>query len=340
MKSRTNELTGVLNRNLFDLVPGSVETEQDRRRWVAFRKSYHQAQRLDLWPDFPLQLDFELNSTCNLSCSFCVHGYKTVAKYTLSFELFKKAINEGARHGLCSIKMNYINEPLLVRDFVKYVQYARSKGVLNVFFATNGILLNEHLARQLVEAKVSKIMISLDAATSETYFKMRKSKKFGLIVRNIHRLIRLRDEMGEGWPLVRVNFLKTHLNIHEADDFIKQWTDVADMIGFQDQVGLPGIDAEALPDYDVAVVLPLANDKTTFRCSFPFKLMVIDAVGNLLPCCTFSGRQMALGNIRDMSIADAWTARPMRYLKVQQARGEWTNNAICSHCINSTGAVT
>jgi len=328
-KSRDSELTAVHNRSGFDAVPGNVTDPKDIERWHDFRAKYHAAHRLEKHFDFPLQLDFELNSTCQMKCSFCLHGIQKVQKKLLTFDLFQQAIDEGSKHGLCSIKLNYINEPLLLKDLERYVRYARYKGVLNVYFATNGLLLSEQRAAQLIEVGVTKIMVSLDAVTAETFERMRHNKRFDDIVANVEGLIRLRNRMGVTWPLVRVNFVKTPLNYHEADAFIDKWTGVADMIGFQDQVGIPGVDTEMLTA-DTGRK-PLDD----FRCSFPYKMIVIDSDGNLLPCCTFSGRQLALGNLRDLSIKAAWDSIGMRALKQLHFKAEGRKSEVCAHCIGS-----
>ena len=322
---RSSELTAVLQREKFDQIPNGATTEQDKVRWRQFRSSYHKAQQLEYIPDFPLQLDFELNSTCQMKCRFCTHGQDRVPKVLLSFDNFKRAIDEGSRHGLCSIKLNYINEPLLNKELPRYVSYARSCGVLNVYFATNGILLTLPTARKLITAGVSKIMVSLDAVTSETFKLMRDSSQFDEIVQNVLNFIDLRNSLGRTYPLVRVNFLRTTVNAHEADAFVKYWTGVADTIGFQTQVGLPGVDDELFDTTDQSV---------QFRCSFPFKLLVVDSSGNILPCCTFSGRSMPLGHIETMTLADAWNSSQMSRLKTLHQRGDYALSSVCAHCIN------
>ncbi len=166
--ARPGELTEVVQREIFDLPPGDIDDGQ-HARWESFRVAYHEAHRLRAPDAFPLQVDFELNSTCQMKCSFCPHGQGVIAKRELAFETFARVIDEGERYGLCSIKLNYINEPLLRKDLPRFISYAKQHGILNVYFATNGLLLSAEMARRLIEAGLSKVMVSLDATTPETF---------------------------------------------------------------------------------------------------------------------------------------------------------------------------
>lgn len=331
-QSRFNELTAVSNREVFEEYPYLCDSGEAKVRWLEYRKAYNLAAGLESDTAFPLQLDFELNSTCNLRCRFCLHGNERVKRRVLGFDLFKAAIDEGQRHGLVSIKLNYINEPLIIKDLERYIRYARSAGVINVYFATNGTLLTPTRSRSLIQAGVTKIMISIDAITAETYHAMRGADVYDRVVENILEFIHIRDRMtmrGERGPVVRVNFLKTDQNIHEAEAFIEYWTPIADAIGFQDKIELPGVETDK-GDHD-----SWEKDLTDFRCSFPYKMMVVDADGNILPCCTFSGREMPMGKVDESgdAIERAWNSDQMRELKRLHLEGRWRENPICKHCV-------
>lgn len=321
-EARSGELTSIINRDIFDEMPGDVPGDQ-RERWASFRRSYHAAHDLMEPEGFPVQIDFELNSTCQMRCAFCVHGQKRVAKKEMSFETFCRAIDEGERNGLCSIKLNYINEPLLRPDLTRFIRYAKEHGVMNVYMASNGLLLTRQIARELIDAGLSKLMISLDAVTPETYELMRRNKHLKTIEENIRALINMRHVMGVSWPIVRVNFLRTEQNSHEADAFIEKWTGIADSIGFQMQVQVPGVNSGVMP----------RDEEKTFRCSFPSKQLVVDVDGNILPCCTFNGREMPIGNVQDMTLKEAWHSEKIRALRELHRVGGWRLNPVCAHCM-------
>ena len=163
MKRRKNELSPVLNRKLFEVAPPNI-SEKD---WEYFREKYNGAANLE-FNDGPIQLDVELNSICNLKCPFCIQGIRDMGNSYLGFECFKKIINQAIPLGVKSLKLNYQNEPLIVKDLEKYIIYAKEKGIINIFFSTNGILLFPRRSKTLIESGLTKIFISIDAITKET----------------------------------------------------------------------------------------------------------------------------------------------------------------------------
>ena len=321
MKARKNELSPVLHRDLFEQTPPDVNPEH----WKEFRKNYNNATKL-IVNDAPAQLDIELNSSCNMKCSFCIQSVRDMGKYKLGFECFTKLIDEAVENGTRSLKLNYMNEPLIIQDLERYIIYAKEAGIVNVFMSTNGILLTEKRAKSLIEAGITKIFISLDAVKEETFRQQRHSSKFKTIVSNVLRLIEIKKELGLEYPLVRVNFLKNKLNLEEEKDFIKFWDDKADMIIIQEMNEL--IDNES--------GIFIKTDKPDYKCSFPFKQLVVDAQGRIMPCCCMNGVDLQLGTIKEMSLKEAWNGDKIKALRELHKNGNYRENNTCKRCIEGS----
>jgi radical SAM protein with 4Fe4S-binding SPASM domain len=320
-------LAECIGAECFDLFPSDEKpSERDMVRWETFLRRYKDADEMKEL-DFPPQLDVELNRMCNFSCSFCEHGHSKIADARLGFDRYARVVDEAAENGLVSLKLNYINEPLLVRDLERYIEYAKSRGVLNVYFATNGSLLTRKRSIALIESGLSKIMVSLDAASPDMFKKMRGSDQLERIEENIRAFIEERNRRGRRFPLVRVNFLKTEVNQHEALDFMLKWEGVADMVWFQEQHAVPGVEQAMLA----------ITDRDGFKCKTPFKLMAVDSLGQILPCCTFQGRSLAAGSIDGMSLKEAWSGEKFTSLRKMHHAGEYKKNPLCDECVNGCG---
>ena len=138
---------------------------------------------------FPIQIDFELNYSCNFTCPMCTWNAESTEnkgqQTWFDFEVFKEVIDEGISKGLKSIRLNYINEPLIRRDIIKFIKYARDAGILDIYFSTNGSLLTDDVSRDLIKAGLFRLQVSLDASTKETYEKIRTGGDFDKVIKKV-----------------------------------------------------------------------------------------------------------------------------------------------------------
>ena len=75
--------------------------------------------------EFPLHLDIEVNTSCNLRCPMCFQSSFKIPQLEMKPEIVKALIDEGVEHGLCAIKLNYRGEPLLYTHLIEIIEYAK-----------------------------------------------------------------------------------------------------------------------------------------------------------------------------------------------------------------------
>ncbi|EIU4507184.1 radical SAM protein [Campylobacter jejuni] len=332
LKRNETELTGIIGVEKID----HLESIKDSIKWRDYRKKYRQAANLEKILEHPIQIDFELNATCNLKCPMCplsteINSEKK--KYLFPFELFCKIIDIGVSKGLRAIKLNYLNEPLLRNDLEEFICYAKQAGILDIYFSTNGMLLDEKRIYSLIKSGLDRIQISIDAFSEATYNKVRPGGNYIKIKNNILNLIKIKKLTDSLTPLVRINFVRTELNEHELKQFIGFWKDRVDMIGIQEMV--------KPPKTTQVFGSKTTTQKSSFSCSFPYKQLVINAQGDVLPCCTFYGEELVLGNIFEIykktgncDLTQFWNAEKINSLRALHKTGRFYENPICSKCIS------
>lgn len=307
------------NRNILNKKPPEVSEE----RWNVFLTEMQRADNLEML-DHPLQIDVELNSGCNMNCPFCLHGYEDIKNFNMCTEQYHKIIDEAVALGTTSLKLNYINEPMLRKDLEDCIKYAKDAGIVNVYLVTNGTLLTPKRRKSMMASGITKIFISIDAVTSGTYNQQRLDGRFPLVVENVCKLIDERNKAGKEFPIVRVSFLKNALNIHEAEAFENFWQDRADVIAFQKM--------NEVPDQKTGLIVTDAEmpDK---GCEFPFKQLVVEAGGDILPCCKMAGKKLKIGNIKDMTLKEAWNSKKMKGIQKLHTGDGWKKHKICRDCM-------
>ncbi len=113
----------------------------------------------------PRKLYVEVTTRCNLRCEKCikqVHG-NGICDGDFSLASFKKIVGELSE--VKQLVLNGIGEPLLHPDLVTMVALAAEKmsPKSSIGFQTNGVLLSERKAFELINAGVTTVCFSLDS---------------------------------------------------------------------------------------------------------------------------------------------------------------------------------
>ena len=322
----STELTGILGKGEIAKLSAVVE----KNSWSEYRKKYDQASNLNIL-DYPIQLDFELNASCNLKCPMCpisAESPKGKGKKTwFDFEFFKELIDYSVKKGTRAIKLNYINEPLIRNDLINFITYAKERGIIDIYFSTNGILLNKDISEKLITSGLTRIQVSLDAFTQQTYDKVRPGGDLKKIIENVNGFLELKEKYNAKIPLLRVNFVKTELNEFELDNFMNFWKDKVDMIGVQEFIKPTKVKNQIKSKKTIK--------KKNFKCSFPFKQLVINNEKQVLPCCTFWGEELALQKVeKPEDLLDAWNSPKMIDLRNKHLEGRYQEIPQCKNCID------
>lgn len=307
------------NQHLLSACPPDV----DKKEWDKFRSMMAAASDLQEH-SHPLQIDVELNAGCNMACPFCIHGYQKIENNLLDRAKFEKILKEAVIIGVKSVKFNYINEPMLRKDLEEIIRWTKDQGIINIYMVTNGTLLTPKRRQSLMQSGLTKLFVSLDAITEDTYNRQRLSGQFNKVVTNVLAFIKERNEIGQQFPLVRVSFLRNQINKHEEKAFQEFWQDKADLIAFQKMNEIP----------DRKTSLTIADAEMPSKgCDLPFKQLVIDDDGEILPCCKLAGKKLPIGKIDIMTLQEAWDSSKMKHLRRIHSTKEWQNHDICRNCM-------
>lgn len=139
----------------------------------------------------PLIVQIEPTTYCNLKCIMCVSSDLTRERMNLSLDQFKVLLSEFEY--LEKINLVGVGEPLLNPDLCEIIKIAKEKQI-KIGIATNGILLDSDKAKQLLDAGISWINISIDGANSKSYKSIRGDDKFNAIVKNAENFQRLLED--------------------------------------------------------------------------------------------------------------------------------------------------
>lgn len=275
---------------------------------------------------FPVQLELELNTDCNLRCPKCPQSKESFKKERLDYYDTINCIAEGSKKGLESIKLQYRGEPLLYPYLIEVIRYAKSKGIY-VHFNTNATLLTKNMSIALIKAGLDKIICSIDGCTKETYEKARRSGTFENIVQNITILQAQKQVLGSNTPFVRVQAVKQELNQEEIESgkYITFWSQRADELGIEQCFDFYDNTEDATP-------LP------EWHCEQLWQRLFILADGRVLPCCAGISYEYdttnvySVGNIHKETLENIWHNKEMSLYRELHRTGNSHVLSMCRKC--------
>jgi radical SAM protein with 4Fe4S-binding SPASM domain len=299
----------VLHRKSADSKNGSL-FQQYREQWNERPRKYSCG-------NFPLHLDLESTSECNLRCSFCWANEMRDSGGHIEREMVQEVLKSGAEFGLRAVKFNLRGEPLMHPEIHELVRDAKQSGLVDVFFNTNGQLLNEEKAVRLIKCGLDRITISCEGSEEEQYKKFRSGADFNAIVGNVRMLQDLKKRFGVENPLVRVQTVRLPEIVPLLGKYLDFWKPLADEVCCTDYQ-----DIDDSGDFG----------KYPWACPFIFQRMTILWDGTILPCDRDVQMRHPLGNAREVSVHKAWTSGFMLELRDLHKAGMAHKVDMCRTC--------
>ena len=158
-----------------------VAVNDNRPEFIGYREQWKRLSQPEamagpLLPA-PMHLSLELVDACDMRCRNCFRSLYSQrgSGAVLPLDLFKRIADEGEEAGLKSLSMVW-GEPLLYPHFGAAMSHLRDKRLEDVFVFCNGQLLDERKCGSVLECSsgvFTRLHVSLDAATPETYAKVR-----------------------------------------------------------------------------------------------------------------------------------------------------------------------
>jgi len=312
----------------------SVLAEEFGERFNQYRVHYHKSLNYDsngFIPDFPLTVSLELVNRCNLSCVMCYTINHSDPKATFDLPDIEKLMAECGEHSLPAMVVGMGSEALIYKNVRNALAIVRQADVMDVFLGTNGILLTEEISTFLVEQKIARIEVSLDAATPETYEKIRGKNELEKVEANLEKLIEVRKRLGSKLPVIRLCFCVQEGNLHEQKAFLEKWDGKVDYIDFQEMVDFGNVsEFRDTPDALNAPPPTATPPKSTY-CAYPFNSLHVWSDGDVTPCCTFYGKALVIGNVKDQSLKEIWEGKEIKDVRGQLISGNV--NPVCYACL-------
>ncbi|MCP4351317.1 MAG: radical SAM protein [Desulfobacterales bacterium] len=281
------------------------------------------APGLNVVTEFPTHVDIEISSLCQLNCPMCyttTDYYKErVKKGLLDYDLYKKIIDECKKYSLYSVRFSWRGEPLMHPRFTDMLEYAKKAGIKEVSFLTNGAGLSPEIIDALIINRLDWLTVSFDGLY-DMYEEYRKPLKFEDTVAKLKRLQRRKKELGINKPVLKVQTVWSAIE-NDPDAYFHYMSQTADEIAFN-----PLKDKRYYKEFD-----PESYDKE-FVCPRLWQRIYVSSSGNIGFCLGDVYEDHIIGNIKDMSLYDAWNGEEFRKIRQQHTNHNRFEYTICRRC--------
>lgn len=299
-------------------------------KYLEYRRKWNENPQNYIIERMPIHLDVETSSICNLRCPMCLctielergKAESTITHGLMSWELYKKIVDEAAQIGVYSIKLNWRGEPTMNQKLVDMVRYAKQKGILDVMLNTNAVELNEGLSSALINAGLDQIFFSVDSINPDTYARIRVGAEFERVMQNIRYFAACNEKAGHP-VFTRVQKVLMTETKEENEEFKQYFADIVDQVAFEDYIpyGERGFGESVVK-----------GEKINFSCSQLWQRLFITWDGECRACCTSSNIPYILGNIAEDSIEQIWNGERLGRLREMHKKGEWYECGLCKDC--------
>ncbi|MCH6258440.1 SPASM domain-containing protein [Puniceicoccaceae bacterium K14] len=156
---------------------GSTEEEE----WITFpatpdsnkelaNREYNRRTKI-VWSQ-PAMITLVVTSKCDMKCVMCPHGMGQIELY---MDIPEIAISRlvGPLQAAGRIDITGVGEPVLSPSFWQFVETHKKVDGQMLLYKTSGVHITKESAKKLVNSAATIISVSIDAATPETYQKIR-----------------------------------------------------------------------------------------------------------------------------------------------------------------------
>lgn len=287
------------------------------------------------------QLDLELNGGCNYACPMCpqAEGRERDFLKKLPYGVFTKIVDDAAQYGLDTVSLHGSGEPTLNRDMPKFVRYVKGKGLRCVSF-TNGLRLDETMARGLIEAGIDILRISCIGYDRASYAHWMSQDTFETVRENVRRFVALNRKMG-GKTEVHLYHLVTDLANKDAEvaSYRRNWVEHTGALG---EVWLmhnwAGTDTIEIGYHRESM---LATRDTRRSCGRPFSPLLQVRAGGIdghhgavVACCMVLGKDASavLGHLDSQTIREVVEGAPYETLRRAHREKRFDDIPYCKGC--------
>lgn len=321
----------------------------------------------------------ELTNNCVLSCTHCAQQFNNHEHFKkkgfIKKELIGKLLADLKMNGMKfdALALFWLGEPLLHPQFNEVYEKVLQENMKSSLFNkievhTNGYLLNEKIISTIFKYKnvVQRWHFSLDAATKETYKKIKNEDYYDQVVKNVKRLVKKKSEEKARYPQLVFQFIIKQDNREEAKIFSEYWKGYLNSLKMNCEVYayfVPNLDKDCIffrqldclkkkeqekanklykeTLKEIKIDTPSLFNRLQQRlepkkinlCSGMWKSPVINWEGKVTVCTNDCELKLLVGNINKDKLSKIWWGNKiLNHMRKDMLNKDYAKIKLCKNC--------
>ena len=305
-----------------------VSIDALEKKYLRTKKELEEGIKNCFFKGYPDQYSLVIGvKKCIIECKSCIDVImpsKGLKEWEMDFDLFKKCVDyipdniEGLPVILCPG-----GETLTFKNLIPMIRYITDKKPKAMSVTTtNGILLTEKKAEELIDAGLSNFMISINAPNREEYKWLTGHDNYELIRKNVINLMKIREKKKSNKPFIRVQVFGIKRFEDKIEDFRKRWEGIVDAVEV-----IPVAFCSHIPEMEnMDKFKKNINSPIVMTCNALFRHIQIYPDGTIFPCtCTTPPMKnyfpITLGNAREVNPFELWNSEIYKKLRERNLNG-------------------
>jgi hypothetical protein len=233
----------------------------------------------------------------------------------MSDDVWKKIIDDTRGLGI-TYRPFMINEPLSDKRMGKIMAYIREDDTARIEINTNGELMTEDMARDILDVGIDTIRFSIDGFSEQTFSKSRVGVDYQTTVERTLKFIKLAKKRG-GAKRIEIRMIDMEINRSEQEAYKRFWADagaIPIITSLYRWPWEPGVEGVNLP------------------CVKVLKEMFFYVNGKATLCCWDAHERAVIGDVTREHVLDIWNGAVNREYRGMLAEGRRDQILLCSKC--------
>ncbi len=239
----------------------------------------------------------------------------------MSDEVFERIVSQlPAFPAPPEVSLHGTGEPLLFKRLVQRVNAVVENGG-RLILTTNGALMTQEKATELLNSKLGTIQFSVDSMDKDVYEKTRIGLKFDAVIENIKNFVFLRDKINKNLSVEMV-FIA-----YENDD-----EDVKKYFNFCSEFLMPGDKLRIAARHNFGQEYSTLLLPTNSPCSLTGYVISILYDGSVNLCCVDSEATHRLGHVMENSLVNIFNSPETLRIRELHYTGRRHEIEMCANC--------